>query len=484
MYCRVSLIAAIALLSLTVSGQQRSSMSKAKKSAIKYIDDHSAVLTKASDSIWSFAEGSFMETKSAQLIKDILRREGFRIEENVLGLPTVFVATYGDSRPVIGLYGEYDADAGASNKVTDHREEVSAGANGHGGSHNLLGVGSLGAALAIKDLIAKKKLTGTIRYYGSTAEGTMGARSYLARDGYFNDLDLSLYWHPAPVTWASTGIWDAVIDVKVLLAGRSSDFLKEDEGSTHQALELFIQKMGSLRSTLDAETKFNYSIQEPPHALHQVPDSIILGIRIQSASQQSAVRLFNGLKGELAHIAEKTKVSAGVSVERAMHQFLPNVTAMKAVHANMELLGEIRYNQTELDFVKQVGENLKLNGLSIQDNVPAFNDASKAGKLYGYSSDIGDASWIAPEIYFIVKSLPPVNMHHWQGTIFSGHSIGHKGMLHAAKLMAMTIVDYMSDKDLQQSIRTDFETAKDGYKYVPIIGPGKPDAKRYLKAFK
>ena len=118
-------------------------------------------------------------------------------------MPTVFSATFGSRRPVIGLFGEYDADPGASNKTVPRKEALIVDGYGHGGHHNLLAIGSLGAALAIKKLIQGCQLNCTIRYYGTTAEGTTGAKTYLARDGHFDDLDFSLYWHPAPSTWAS-----------------------------------------------------------------------------------------------------------------------------------------------------------------------------------------------------------------------------------------------------------------------------------------
>ncbi len=110
----------------------------------------------------------------------------------------------------------------------------------------------------------------------------------------------------------------------------------------------------------------------------------------------------------------------------------------------------------------------------IQDNLIPFSDSSGRERLYGYASDIGDASWIAPEIYFVVKSLPGVPMHQWSGTIFTGHSIGHKGMIEASKTLALTIIDYLESPELQKKIQQDFEQRRESGRYPSFLSDGPP----------
>jgi aminobenzoyl-glutamate utilization protein B len=157
-----------------------------------------------------------------------------------------------------------------------------------------------------------------------------------------------------------------------------------------------------------------------------------------------------------------------------MHQFLPNVKAMEVVFGNLERLGPIQYTEEEVLFVRQLQQHLGLPTEGIQDNLIPFSDQSARDRVYGYASDIGDASWIAPEVYFVVRSLPAVAMHQWPGTIFTGHSIGHKGMIQASKTLALTIIDYITNPRLQQAIRADFEQRRQSYRYRSLLPAGQP----------
>ncbi|HZY79325.1 MAG TPA: hypothetical protein VFE50_07380 [Cyclobacteriaceae bacterium] len=354
-----------------------------KEDAIRYIESHKAEFVALSDSIWKLAEPSYRDERSAELLWRRFEKEGFNVTGNVLNMPSVFIAEYGTSKPVIGLFGEYDADQNAT----------------HGGHHNLLGVGSMAAAFAIKRLIDEKKLSCTIRYFGSTDEGGAGLKRFIAAEGYFNDLDLGIYWHPSPVTAASTRKWDALTEFQVPLS------------DTHLLKEL-------------NTTGYKLTFKETD-------------VRIQCAFQKTCDSLY-------------TSIARGrnLVVTKNIHQFLPNVTAMRVVQKNMELLGSITYSDAERQYA---------NPDDLSDKIPTFSDQSKAGKMYGYSSDIGEASRIAPEIYFVVKTLPFVNMHTPQAATFSNHPIGHKGMIHASKIIALTIIDYVKDPALQEAIRSDFE---------------------------
>lgn len=471
------LVLFLGVLQHTVTqAQSLKGKTKSHHQAIQYIEERKPELTALSDSIWDLAEPSFEEIRSSKLLIAFLRKEGFTIQENVSGFQTVFIATFGQDRPVIGLYGEYDADANASNKVVPRREEIAPGKYGHGGGHNLLGVGSLGATLAIKDLIERKKLKCTIRYYGTTAEGKLGSKTYLARDGYFDDLGLSLYWHPAPVTVASTAPWDALIDLEIVLSAPKVNVIhdKESKPTTTEGLELLLTELHSIRSATNQAIKLNYTITQPEHSLNETPDSTRVSVRIQCTRQTDANALFERVSAAVEKVRDQSKVNTSLKVSRAMHQFLPNVKAMETVNQNLLALGPIQYTDEEIQFVKELQQHLRLSPDGIADNTVPFSDQSGREQIYGYASDIGDASWIAPEVYFIVKSLPGVPMHQWPGTIFTGHSIGHKGMIHASKTLALTIIDYLQDAELQKNIREDFERRRQSYRYHSLLPAGQP----------
>jgi aminobenzoyl-glutamate utilization protein B len=447
-----------------------------KAAAVQYINTRQQQLAAWSNQLWRLAEPSFKETRSAALLISILREEGFSIQEAVCGIPTMFIATYGSVKPVIGLYGEYDADPNASNDTIPTRRELAKDSYGHGGGHNLLATGSLGAALAIKELIKKGKLSCSVRYYGTTAEGTAGGKTYLARDGYFNDLDYSFYWHPAPATWAATGPWDAVIDADIVFTGKRVNVIRTLPGdsNTLAAIELLFPKLQTLRRQMTTGARFNYTVRQWRDDVNQVPDTITLHIKVQCTQQSDANDLYKKIQEAVTSVVNTTGIVYTMRINRAAHQFLPNVTAMKVVQQNMELLGPVTYSPAEQTYTKALQQYLKLPQDGIEDKIGAFTDLSKRETLYGYSSDIGDASWFAPEVYFIVNSLPGVPMHQWPGTVFTGHSIGHKGMLQASKLLAMTIVDIVENKTVQAAIQKDFIEHRHNYRYQSFLPPGPP----------
>jgi aminobenzoyl-glutamate utilization protein B len=427
---------------LTLPGQQISPLGA---QAIRFIDNQTLQFTAISDSIWKYAEPSYKEILSSGLIIKTLSKENFRIERNIVpGMPTVFVAEYGKSKPVVALFGEYDADRNASNKVVPRHEELVNGGFGHGGHHNLLGVGSLAAAIAIKQLIQQGKLKCTVRYYGSTAEGHDNVRGLLASLKRFDDVDFSLYWHPSPVTWASTGKWDALRELSVA-------FSSDDQINEKYAYDLFLTELNSLRDKSSTDYRFTYTGTDT------------LKLRLLAVTQGRCDSLYVKLDSTLRSVVQTVGVDLYRNSTQNIRQFVPNVAAMNVVNKNMQLLPPITYTEEEQKYTRemQMGINAKPEGISYK--VGEFTDRSRDRKMYGYSSDIGEPSWIAPEAYFVVKTLPFVGMHTWQGTVFSGHSIGHKGMIQASKILSLTIIDYVQDKELQTTIRIDFEQKKKFY---------------------
>ncbi|HEX4945193.1 MAG TPA: M20/M25/M40 family metallo-hydrolase, partial [Blastocatellia bacterium] len=191
MHCSITLI----LLTLCTALPIKADVAR-KKEAVASIEKQRAALIKLSDQIWAFAETALREHKSAKVLADYAEQQGMKVERGIGGMPTAFTASYGQGQPIIGILGEFDALPGISQKASPNKEPLEAGAPGHGCGHNLFGTASLGAAIAIKELIAAGKLKGTIRFYGTPAEESVYAKVYMARDGLFKDLDVCLAWHP------------------------------------------------------------------------------------------------------------------------------------------------------------------------------------------------------------------------------------------------------------------------------------------------
>src|SRR5699024_9315021 len=172
-------------------------MGKIHHKISEIIEEKKDILIDASNYIWDLAEMKFEEFESVDHLCELLKAEGFQVERDVGGIETAFIATYGDGSPVIGILGEYDALAGMSQQAGVHtKTPIKEGDNGHGCGHNLLGVGSLGAVLAVKQMIDERQLSGTIRYYGCPAEEGGSGKTYMVRAGLFDDVDIALTWHP------------------------------------------------------------------------------------------------------------------------------------------------------------------------------------------------------------------------------------------------------------------------------------------------
>jgi len=183
------------LLTFSVSAQK---MSKNKKAAIASVEKHKAELIKISDAIWAAAETAFEESESSKILADYAEKNGLTVERGVADIPTAFTATYGSGKPVISILGEFDALPGISQKAQPEKEPYEEGAAGHGCGHNMFGTSSLGAAIAIKELMEAGKLKGTIKFLGTPAEEKFFAKVWMEEAGLWNDVDVNLSWHLGP----------------------------------------------------------------------------------------------------------------------------------------------------------------------------------------------------------------------------------------------------------------------------------------------
>ncbi|MGH9854163.1 MAG: amidohydrolase, partial [Blastocatellia bacterium] len=211
-----------ALLALCSSLPAGAADIRKKEEAVASIEKCKAEMIKLSDQIWAYAETALHEHKSSKALADYAEQQGFKVERGAAGMPTAFIASYGQGQPIIGILGEFDALPGISQKASPVKEPLEAGAPGHGCGHNLFGVASLGAAIAVKELMVAGKLKGTIRFYGTPAEESVYAKVYMARDGLFKDLDVCLAWHPASETRADVDSTQALVDFIVEFKGRTS----------------------------------------------------------------------------------------------------------------------------------------------------------------------------------------------------------------------------------------------------------------------
>ena len=242
--------------------QSSKKISRDKQEVIRSIEKHREALINLSDQIWAFAETALRESRSSEILADFAESQGFNVERGIAGMPTAFLATYGSGNPIIGILGEYDALPGISQKASPEKEPLHEGAAGHGCGHNLIGAGSLGAAIAIKELIEQGKLKGTIRYYGTPAEESVGGKIYMARDGFFDDLDVCLDWHPGREIKANVQSSKALIDFKVEFFGKAAHASADpwNGRSASDGAELFTMGVNTFREHIRATVRMHYVI--------------------------------------------------------------------------------------------------------------------------------------------------------------------------------------------------------------------------------
>ena len=456
-------------------GQIGAKLSDNKKTVFQIVDSHRQDLIKLSNQIWEFAETALSEHKSSKLLADYAESQDFYVERGIAGMPTAFIATYGSGKPIIGILGEYDALPGLSQKASPVKEPLQEGAAGHGCGHNLFGAGSLGAAIAIKELMEQGKIKGTIRYYGTPAEERIGGKVYMVREGVFNDLDVCLDWHPD----AETKVWvqgsRAVIDLTVEFHGKAAHAAWDpwNGRSALDGLELFTHGVNMYREHVRPSVRIHYVFQRTGDVPNVVPENASVWIWVRDSKKEGVNKLYERIKQIAEGAALMADVKHSIIINSGLHELLVNRTGSKVMQQNLELLGPITYTPEEVAFAKRIQQAMDVKPEGLDGAIKPLEETKPDPP--GGSTDVGDVSWIVPEISLVVTTAPKdVAWHSWAITACSGMSIGHKGMLYAAKALAMTMADLYDDEELIKEIKSEFNERKAGQTWEAMIPDGPP----------
>ncbi|MBI1767848.1 MAG: amidohydrolase [Bacteroidetes bacterium] len=460
---------------IVVDSIAQSKSNQNKEAIIQSVGKHQTELISISDKIWTYAETALKESKSSKELADYAEAQGFTVKRGVAGMPTAFIAEYGSGKPIIGIMGEFDALPGISQKAQPAKEELNAGAAGHGCGHNLFGAGSMGAAVAIKELIARGKLKGTIRFYGTPAEESVGGKIYMVRDGLFNDLDVCLDWHPDSEISASTQSSQAMIDFIVEFKGKASHaaFDPWNGRSAVDGAEAFTHGVNLLREHVRPSVRMHYAIKAGGDVPNVVPEYAKVWMWVRDSKRNVVDEVFNRIKDIAKGAGLIAGVEPKVTVQTGDYEMLVNRKGAEALQKNIEYLGPIAYTPEEISFAKKIQEvqGVEQNGLN--GNIHELKQTKEDPE--GGSTDVGDVSWIVPEITLLVTTAPKnTAWHGWAVVACGGMSIGHKGMLFSAKALAMTIVDLFENEQLRKDIRTEFDQRKGKVVYKAYIPDGPP----------
>jgi aminobenzoyl-glutamate utilization protein B len=453
---------------------------KTKREAVALVDSRAQDLIALSDQVWGFAETALRETRSAAVLADYAEKQGFRVTRGVAGMPTAFIAEYGSGRPMIGIMGEYDALPGVSQKAEPTRTPLLANAPGHGCGHNLFGAASLGAAAAIKDLIDQKKLTGTVRFYGTPAEESVGGKVYLAREGAFKDVDVMLVWHPSDRTVADNGSSQAIVDFIVEFRGRTAHaaFDPWNARSAADAVEAFTHGVNLLREHVRPSVRMHYTVQRAGDVPNVVPDYAKVWMWVRDSKTAGITPVLDRVKEIAEGAAKIAGVESQFTVQAGDYEMLVNHTGARLLDRNLKWLGPITYTPAEQEFARAIQRTVSLPERGVVGEPQPLKEPAPA-EPEGGSTDVGDVSWLVPTLHFSATTgVWDSPWHAWPVVATGGMSIGHKGMLHAAKVIAVTAVDLFQDVKLREAIRAEFAEQTKDFVYTPWIPDGPPPVPR------
>ena len=451
------------------------SANKLKKELLNSIEQKSYELTALSDKIWAAAEVAFREEKSSEYLIKYAKENGLKVEKGLAGMPTAFTATYGEGKPVIGIIGEFDALPGLSQTTDSFRNELTEGGAGHGCGHNLFGTASLGAAIAIKELIEKGDLTGTVKFFGTPAEEKFFGKLWMIREGVFDDVDITMDWHPADHTEANVQPSLALVDFMVEFTGQSAHASADpwNARSANDALELYTSGINAYREHVKPSVRMHYHIQDAGQVVNVVPDYSRIWVRVRDITKEGLQPVYDQVRRMAGGAAIMANVEHKVSLISGIHDLLPNRTGGAIMQKNLEILGDIQYTQDEIDFALDMQ---KANGkpqIGIDGKIRPLRETLESPG--GGSTDVGDVSYNMPVVSLAATTAPKgVPWHSWSVVASSGMSIGHKGMLHAAKALGMSMIDIYKDKKLREEIKKEFDERIGDYEYDPYLDPGPP----------
>ncbi len=469
----LTLLLVAALTGISHAQKNAGGMTANKKVIVQSVEKHQADFIKMSDQIWAYAETAFEENKSAKLLADYAEAQGFRVERGVADLPTAFIASYGSGKPIIGILGEFDALPGISQKAQPEKEPLEAGAAGHGCGHNLFGVGSLGAAIAVKELMEQGKIKGTVRFYGTPAEEKYFGKLFMARAGLFDDLDACLDWHPSAETKAEVQSSLALVDFTVEFFGQAAHASGDpwNGRSALDGLELFTTGLNFLREHVKPTVRIHYQIQHGGDVVNVVPEYARVWVRVRDSKRDGVQHVYDRVEKMIAGAAMMAEVDYKINLVSGLHEVLVNRTGGAAMQKNLELLGPITYTEEETAFAKKIQAATGKPQVGIDSEIRPLEETWEHPK--GGSTDVGDVSWLVPEIRLGVTTAPKdTPWHSWAVVACGGMSIGHKGMIYSAKALGMTMVDLYENPQLLADMKKEFKERKGDAVYKAILPDG------------
>jgi aminobenzoyl-glutamate utilization protein B len=449
---------------------------------LEWIDQNAAALAELSDEVWRFAEVGLHEKRSAAAQAAYLRGQGFSVQLGTTGLPTAIVASYGAGKPVIGFLGEYDCLPGLSQEATPQRKPLCEGGPGHGCGHNLLGVGSLAAAIALKREIEAGSVKGTVRYYGCPAEDSASGKVFMAKQGLFDDLDAALTWHPMHLNTTRWGSNLANNSVRFAFHGRTAHAAANPQMgiSALDAVELMNVGVNYLREHIIQDARIHYVITKGGGQPNVVPAEAEVWYYVRAPHRADVEDIYQRVIAIARGACLMTGATVDINFVKGVHEVMHNAVVSQVLEESLLKVGAPQWSDEEMAFAREMEKSFTPGqkesvlrasavppeywGLSLHDSIAPGCDH---GLVMHGSTDVAEVSWIAPTGEITTAAwVMGVAGHSWQITATSGMSIGHKAMITAARAMAVAGYELMTKPELLAKAHETFVKDTGGKPYV------------------
>jgi aminobenzoyl-glutamate utilization protein B len=477
MRCWITLIlvaAGLVWFGKTASAAEPDDASAISNDIIQYLDSIRPDLVSINQDIWTFAELGLQEYRSAARLTSVLKKAGFKVKEGVSGMPTAFVAEYGSGKPVIAILAEYDALPELSQQATGVRKAVLGQTTGHGCGHCALGTGAVGAALAVKEAYDKHKLKGTLRVYGTPAEETVIGKVYMTLDGQFNDVDACLHWHPGSQNRIYYGSSKALISAKFTFTGLPAHAsVSPDKGrSALDGVELMNVGANYMREHVKETSRIHYVVTNGGAQPNVVPATAQVWYYVRENAHGDVEANFDWLQEIADGAAKMSRTKVQVQIDTDCHEIIANLPLSKLILKNFKKVGAPKFDQPDLDLARQLQTALR-SDFGLKDPKPLHDTIEDLPTdLYhdAGSTDVGDISWHVPTsglstVCFAAGSPG----HSWQNVAAIGSPIGHKGMMVAAKVLALSALELLQDEKVLEEAKADFRERMKDRKYTTKI---------------
>ena len=461
-------IVAVMVAATTLNAQKRYTQ------VLDQLEGKTAQYGTIAKTIWDYAELGYQEEQSSALLQSTLSEAGFTIEKGVAGIPTAFVATYESGGPTIAILAEYDALPGLSQKAVTYKES-NGGRGGHACGHHLFGTASTAAAIALKNYLVNTGKNATIKLFGCPAEEGGSGKVYMTRAGLFDDVDIALHWHPDSKNAAGTRPALANKSAKFRFYGVAAHAAGAPEmgRSALDAVEAMNTMVNMMREHVTDDTRIHYVITRGGEAPNVVPDFAEVYYYARHRTRDEVIRVFDRIVNAAKGAAMGTGTTMDYEMIGGTHELLYVSRLQKRVHQNLMKIGGYEYSEEEKNFAEAISKSLnKTLSTEYVSGVMPYTSSQKAGG----STDVGDVSFAVPTAGLRAATwVPGTPAHSWQAVAAGGTSIGKKGMMVAAKTLALTGMQLIDDAKFRDQVQKEFlEVRGKDFKYIPLLGDREP----------